>query len=91
MEVPPDPRTSFEKRSQFVETFFSPPCFTDLEKFFKNNKQKKNQAWNEDELNSRLDQMAKMKKPPNPQKLEKLKFQLMLSYMNDARKGQLKR
>ena len=33
-EVPPDPRTNFERRNEFADTICPPPCQSELEAFF---------------------------------------------------------
>ena len=57
LEVPPDPRTNFERRTTFVDSIFTPPCRSELEKFYveRNKKGKKTKQWEEKELNQTLD------------------------------------
>ena len=33
-EVPPDPRTTFERRNEFADTICPPPCQSELEAFY---------------------------------------------------------
>ena len=62
LEIPPDPRSHFERRSAFTNSFFTPPCFSDLEQFYIGQGQiKKAQIWSQDQLNKNLDQLEKSK------------------------------
>ncbi len=38
LEVPPDPRTHFERRSEIADSIFPPPCLSTIEEFFMANR-----------------------------------------------------
>ena len=90
LEVPPDPRAHFERRSEFIESIFNQPCLSELEKFFVANRKNKTTIWTETELNQKLDELEKSK-AKNEKKLEKVRFQLMMKHVNDYRRKQLER
>ena len=90
LEVPPDPRAHFERRSEFIESIFNQPCLSELEKFFVANRKNKTTIWTETDLNQKLDELEKSK-AKNEKKLEKVRFQLMMKHVNDYRRKQLER
>ena len=58
LEVPPDPRAHFERRSEFIESIFNQPCLSEMEKFFVANRKNKTPIWTETDLNQKLDEVT---------------------------------
>ena len=58
LEVPPDPRAHFERRSEFIESIFNQPCLSELETFFVANRKNKTPIWTETDLNRKLDEVT---------------------------------
>ena len=58
LEVPPDPRAHFERRSEFIESIFTQPCLSEMEKFFVANRKNKTPIWTETLLNQKLDEVS---------------------------------
>ena len=77
LEVPPDPRTHFERRSQVADQIFPPPCLSTLEELFAEHRRRPVKAWPEHILNGCLDRLGKSKKQ-NELKKTKVRQQLML-------------
>ena len=77
LEVPPDPRTNFERRSEFADEICPPPCHTELEAFFDRLKTHPVKEWKERIINQYFDQLSKSK-APNDEKRRQLREQIML-------------
>ena len=90
MEVPPDPRTNFERRSEFADEICPPPCHTELEAFFDRLKTHPVKEWKERIINQYFDQLSKSK-APNDEKRRQLREQIMLKHVREKRKEQLAR
>jgi len=86
LEVPPDPRTSYEKTSDFADRLCPPPCQWVAEQFMKD----KHVKWPEKKLAKRLEWMCK-RKNPKEEELKELKDQLMFKHVDSLRKDQLRR
>ena len=87
LEIPPDPRDHFERRSELVSTIMEPPCYTELEALHLKYKAKPVKAWPEDKLNKQLDRLCAQKKP-NEKAKEQVVEQLNLKFLAEARKAQ---
>ena len=89
-EVPPDPRTNFEKRNDFADEVCPPPCHTELEEFFERLRTHPIKEWKDSVLNQCFDQLAKSK-APYVEKRRQLREQIMLRHVKDKRKEQRER
>lgn len=89
-EVPPDPRTNFERRSEFADQVCPPPCQSELEAYFERLRTHPVKEWKEEVLNKCFDQLAKSKKP-HEEKRKQLREQIMLRHVREKRKEQLAR
>ena len=88
--MPSDPRTTFEKRTDFADEICPPPCHTELEAFFERSKTHPVLEWKKSILDRVCDQVAKSK-TPNPEKTRQLREQIMLRHLKEKRKEQKQR
>eukprot|EP00095_Tigriopus_kingsejongensis_P010838 maker-scaffold332_size203095-snap-gene-1.20 protein:Tk10838 transcript:maker-scaffold332_size203095-snap-gene-1.20-mRNA-1 annotation:"h3k9 methyltransferase" len=94
LEVPPDPRTSFEKRSTIVDSILSPPPLSELNEFFMRHRTEVPavNAWSERRLNQALDKWAKSAQADQTtERRAEIGHQLMLRHLKDKRQDQLER
>jgi len=89
-EVPPDPRTNFERRSELADTICPPPCQSELEAFNERLKTHPVKPWKEEILNKFFDQVEKSK-APNEKKKVLLREQIMLKHVFAKQSEQQKR
>lgn len=82
LEVPPDPRSSHEKCSDFADTVCPPPCMSVAEQFMKEREANPVKMWPYYKLKSTLESMSRRKNPPES-KLNELKMQLMLKHVKN--------
>ena len=90
LEVPPDPRTNFERRSELADTICPPPCHSELEAFNVRLKTHPVLEWKEKVLNQTFDVVAKSKNP-HEKKRQQLREQIMLRHVLEKKKEQQKR
>ena len=90
LEVPPDPRTNFERRSELADTICPPPCHSELEAFNARLKTHPVLEWKEKILNQTFDTVAKSKNP-HEKKRQQLREQIMLKHVLAKKKEQQKR
>ena len=89
-EVPPDPRTNFERRSELADRICPPPCQSELESFFERLKTHPVKEWKQEVLNKCFDQLEKSK-CPNEKKKVLVREQIMLKHVLSKRKEQQNR
>ena len=90
LEVPADPRTNFERRSELADTICPPPCHSELEAFNARLKTHPVLEWKEKILNQTFDMVAKSKNP-HEKKRQQLREQIMLKHVMAKKKEQQKR
>lgn len=93
LEVPPDPRTRFERSSETADKICPPPCMSEVEAFFvKLGPNQKDNAWPQSKLDHQLDLIAKAKKTNNvyEKRRELVKEQIMLRHVKEKRAEQIK-
>ncbi|XP_040566269.1 histone-lysine N-methyltransferase SUV39H2 [Lepeophtheirus salmonis] len=91
LELPPDPITHFEKRSEFLDSVFSPPCFSELNKYFQKIQRgeiKVAYQCTPQDLEEMIDSLSISRSKPSSKKLDVLKEQLMLKHIRDTRQSQ---
>jgi len=86
-EVPPDPRTTFERRNEFADTICPPPCQSELEAFYQRLNTHPVKEWKEQVLNQCFDKVQKSKAPNEKLKLQ-LREQIMLKHILCKKKEQ---
>jgi len=89
-EVPPDPRTNFERRNEFADTICPPPCQSELEAFFHRLNTHPVKEWKEVVINQCFDKVQKSK-APNQKLKQQLKEQIMLKHVLSKKKEQQER
>jgi len=92
LELPPDPRESFQIRQDYLKENCPPPSKKELDALFQKNKllppSKKYKLIPEKLINAAVDQLAKSSRP-NENKLKWIREQLMIREMFKAREAQL--
>ncbi len=86
-EVPPDPRTNFERRNELADKICPPPCQSELEAFNERLKTHPVKQWKGEILNKCFDELAKARKP-NEKKKTLLREQIMLKHVLSKKKEQ---
>ena len=89
-EVPPDPRTNFERRNEFADTICPPPCQSELEAFFHRLTTHPVKEWKETVINQCFDKLQRSKNPNEKLKLQ-LREQIMLKHVLSKKKEQQQR
>lgn len=89
-EVPPDPRTNFERRSELADRICPPPCQSELEAFYDRLKTHPVKQWKQEVINKCFDQLEKSK-GANEKKKTMVREQIMLKHVLGKRKEQQQR
>lgn len=94
LEVPPDPRTNFERASETADKVCPPPCMSEVETFFINMDKKKDKTWPQLKLDQQLEHINKAKKLTDNKVHEKrvilVREQIMLRHVKEKRAEQEK-